>query len=274
MVPFTLLALFVMWLPIGLTTPVSFVWVLIGFAALGPLLFIRPFQISVLTPLLGARRPTDDEAAAIEPLWNEIAQANDLAPDRYVVRMLDSDELNAFACGGNLVVVTTFSIERLPRAELQGVLAHELSHHLGLHTVSITIGHWLSAPILLLARIGFFMENVALAATRSFGERSPLVDAAGTVAVSLIRGVSWVFTVGIRTADALANIVGHEAEFEADRRAVAMGFGRELATALRRVLATSHESRPVGWRARVAASHPPARTRVARIEALLRHPAR
>lgn len=274
MVPFTLLALFVMWLPVGLTTPVSFVWVLIGFAALGPLLFIRPFQISVLTPLLGARRPTDDEAATIEPLWNEIAQANDLAPNHYVVRILDSDELNAFACGGHLVVVTTFSIERLPLTELQGVLAHELSHHLGLHTVSITIGHWLSAPILLLARIGFFMENVAVAATRSFGQRSPLVDAAGTVAASLIRGVSWIFTIGIRTADALANIVGHEAEFEADRRAVAMGFGRELATALRRVLATSHVPRPVGWRARVAASHPPARTRVARIEALLRHPAR
>jgi Zn-dependent protease with chaperone function len=128
--------------------------------------------------------------------------------------------------------------------------------------------------VLLLARIGFFMENVAVAAARSFGERSPLVDAAGTVAASLIRGVSWIFTAGIRAADALANLVGHEAEFEADQRAVSMGFGRELASALRRVLAESHVPRPIGWRARVGASHPPARTRVARIEALLRHPAR
>ncbi|WP_083908436.1 M48 family metalloprotease [Ilumatobacter coccineus] len=274
MVPFSLLALYVMWLPVGWLTPLAFRWVVLVFAALGSLLFIRPFQVSVLTPLLGARRPTPSEADTIEPLWTAIAEANSLSPDRYVVRIVDSDELNAFACGGHLVVVTTFAIERLSRAELQGVLAHEISHHLGLHTVSITIGHWLSAPPLLLARVGFYLENVAVAASRSFGERSPLVDAASTVVASLMRGASWIFTAGLRAADALANIVGHEAEFEADQRAVAMGFGRELASALRRVLAGAHVPRPIGWRARIAASHPPARTRVARIEALLRHPAR
>ena len=49
--------------------------------------------------------------------------------------MLPLDELNAFACGGHLVVVTTFAIDELPEHELAGVLAHELSHHLGMHTV-------------------------------------------------------------------------------------------------------------------------------------------
>ena len=78
----------------------------------------------------------------------------------------------------------------------------------------------------------------------------------------------------IRASDALANMVSHRSEFEADQRAVRMGFGRELASALRQVLATGSVPRPGGWRARLAASHPPARTRVARIEALLRHPSR
>ncbi len=72
----------------------------------------------------------------------------------------------------------------------------------------------------------------------------------------------------------MTNLVGHSSEFEADQRVVKMGFGRELASALRLVLALGDNGRPIGWRARVAASHPPARTRVARIEALLRHPAR
>ncbi|MFN3257535.1 MAG: M48 family metalloprotease [Ilumatobacter sp.] len=274
MLPFSALALFVLWLPIGLTTDVTFLATAIAYLAVGPLLFVRPFQVRVLTPLLGARRPSSDEAAAIEPLWAAIAQANHLPADRYVIRILPSDELNAFACGGHLVVVTTFAIDNLSTAELQGVLAHELSHHLGLHTIAITVGHWLSAPVLLIARIGFFLENVATAAARSFGTNSPLIDALGTVAAAVIRGVSWIFTFGIRAGDALANIVGHEAEFEADQRAVRMGFGRELASALRRVLANGSAPRPVGWRARIAASHPPARTRVARIEALLRHPSR
>ena len=274
MAPFTVLALFVLWLPIALVSDVDFIWVLVAFAALGPLLFVRQFQIRVLTPLLRARKPTPDESAVIEPLWNQIVQASELPDNRYVVRVLDSRELNAFACGGHLVVVTSFAVEELSRAELTGVLAHEVSHHLGLHTLSITVGHWMSAPVLLIARVGFHLENVAVAAARSFGSSSPLIDAIGNVAAVVIRGLSWIFTFAIRAGDALANVVGHESEFEADQRAVGMGFGRELASALRRVLADGQAPRPVGWRARLAASHPPARTRVARIEALLRHPAR
>lgn len=272
--PFCLLALLVIWLPVGLLTDVRYWWVVAAFLVAGLTLFVRPIQVVVLTPLLRARRPRADEAAIIEPLWTQIAQANDLPAGRYVVRVLPSWELNAFACGGHLVVVTTFAIHELSEAQLQGVLAHELSHHLGLHTISITMGHWLSTPIVLLARIGFFLENVAQAATGSFGQRSSVVAMIGTVAAAVMRVFSYFFTAALRGSDALANLVGHATEFEADRRAVRMGFGRELAGALREVLANGGSTRQIGWRARLAASHPPARTRVARIEALMRHPAR
>lgn len=272
--PFTLLALVVVWLPLGWLTGLAFPWFAGGFIVAGLSLFVRPIQVLVLTPLLRARRPTAEEAAIIEPLWAQIAQANGLPPSRYVVRVLPTDELNAFACGGHLVLVTSFAVHELSRAQLRGVLAHELSHHLGLHTVAITIGHWLSTPVVLLARIGFFLENVGHAAAGSFGQKSPLVAAVGSVAAAVMHGLSWVFTAALRGSDALANLVGHSSEFEADRRAVRMGFGRELASALRELLARGTGRRPIGWRARLAASHPPARTRVARIEALMRHPAR
>jgi hypothetical protein len=52
-----------------------------------------------------------------------------------------------------------------------------------------------------------------------------------------------------------------------------MGYGRQLAGALRRVISLGGGTRAIGWRSRLAASHPPARTRVARIEAIMRHPA-
>ena len=48
-------------------------------------------------------------------------------------RVIDSDELNAFACGGHLVVVTSFAFRRLTARQLAGVLAHELGHFLSLH---------------------------------------------------------------------------------------------------------------------------------------------
>jgi Zn-dependent protease with chaperone function len=274
MAPFTVLALALIWLPFGLLFDIRLWWVIVAFLAAGLLLFVRPFQVLVLTPILGARRPTADEAAIVEPIWRQIAQANDVPAGRYVLRVLPSDDLNAYACGGHLVIVTTFALEGMTQPQLRGVLAHELSHHLGLHTLAITLGHWLSAPVVLLARVGFFLENVAHAAASSFGEGSPAIDMLGKLAAGVINVVSWVFTAALRASDALANVVGHSSEFEADQRAVRMGFGRELASALRSVIARGDAGRPIGWRARLAASHPPALTRVARIEALLRHPAR
>lgn len=277
MLPFCLLALALVWLPIRLVVGVSFWWVLLAFAATGPLLFVRSFQVAVLTPILGARAPIGDEAATIRPLWNEVVHAagRDGIPagSRYVVRILPSDELNAFACGGHLVVVTSFAVERLPTDELRGVLAHELGHHLGLHTIATTVVHWLSAPVVVFARFGFFLERVATASAESFGKRNAVVEFVSRSGALATRWIGSVFAAGLRAADVLTNLVGHDAEFEADRRAVSMGFGPELAAALRRILASGAAPRPVGWRARLAASHPPARTRVTRIEAQLRHPA-
>ena len=197
-------------------------------------------------------------------------QTNDLPAHRYVLAVLPSAELNAFACGGHLVIVTSYALEALPRNELSGVLAHELSHHLGLHTIALTVGQWLSVPVLLLARVGFFLQNVASAATTSFAQHSSSMTALGRTVAALLTAVSWVFLSGLLLSNLLANAVGRNAEFQADHRAVTMGFGRPLALALRRVLQQFGTDRPHSWRDRLAMSHPPARTRVARIEALLR----
>ncbi len=274
MAPFTLLALGVFWLPVGAVSNVPYWWLVVGFCVLGLTLFVRPFQAAVLTPVLGARLPDAHEASRIAAAWDDVALANDLPAARYILRVLPSDELNAFACGGHLMVVTSYAATELTAAQLRGVLAHELSHHLGMHTIAITIGHWLSVPVVLLARVGFYFENVAQAAAQSFGRRSPLVEGMGVLAAAIFSGAAWIFTAALRAGDALGNYVGHGSEFEADKRAVAMGFGPELASALRAVLATGSGARPIGWRGRLAASHPAARTRVARIEALARHPAR
>jgi Zn-dependent protease with chaperone function len=188
--------------------------------------------------------------------------------------VIDSDELNAYACGGHLLIVTSFAIDELSPRELSGVLAHELSHHLGLHTAALTLGHWLSLPVLALARIGFYLQNVARAATDSFVSHSAALTALGRIAAGLLTAVSWVFLAALYASDALANLVGQGSEFEADRRAVSLGYGRPLVDALRAVIRLGGGGRAVGWKARLATAHPPARTRVARIEAMMHHPSR
>lgn len=272
--PFCLLALFVVWLLVRLVWDIPFWWLAVGYPLAAVLLFIRPVQDVVLTPLFGARRPTDDEVELIEPLWRDIAHANRLPPARYILRVLPSEELNAYACGGHLVVVTSFAVVELPRRELAGVLAHELSHHLGMHTVGLTIAHWLSLPVVLFAQVGFLLQNVATAATQAFAAQSAGWTIVGQLVAGVLNVLSLPFVAALYAADALGNVVGHRSEFQADRRVVRMGYGPNLAQALRRVIRLGGGQRPIGWRARLAASHPPARTRVARIDAMLRHPAR
>ncbi|CAN5484380.1 hypothetical protein BH10ACT2_BH10ACT2_27830 [soil metagenome] len=268
--PVWLLAILVFWWPVHLVWPVSFVWFAFGYLAAVILFFIRPVQVLILAPLMGAHRPTPAQSAALEPAFRPVLQAMQLPAGRYVLATLPSTELNAFACGGHLVVVTSYAIEALPRDELTGVLAHELSHHLGLHTVALTFVQWLSVPVLLLARVGFFLQNVASAATTSYGSNSSALTVIGRTLAALLTAISWVFLSGLLLSNALGNIVGRNSEFQADMRAVEMGFGKPLAVALRRFVADFGADRPLTWRERLASSHPPARTRVARIEATLR----
>ncbi|MDJ0769164.1 MAG: M48 family metalloprotease [Ilumatobacter sp.] len=274
LVPFWLLALAVVWLPFRLAAGVPY-WIMpLAWLLLGVLLFVPAVQVAIIAPLLRARRPSDDELAVITPVWRDLAASANLPQYLYRVRVIDSDELNAFACGGHLVIVTSFAVESLSERELSGVLAHELSHHLGLHTAALTLGHWLSLPVVLLARVGFYLQNVATAATDSFAAHSAALTALGRVAAGLLRAISWVFLAALYASDALANLVGQSSEFEADRRAVRMGYGAALADALRTVIRYGGGARPIGWKARLASSHPPALTRVARIEAMMRHPSR
>ncbi len=270
LLPGWLLAIAVFWLPVRAFVSVPYWLFALCYLAAGVLLFLRPVQRLVLAPLLGARRPTVQEQSVIDPLWVQVAQAAHADPRSYVLAVLDADEINAFASGGHLVVVTTYAIEVMTPRELSGVLAHELSHHLGFHTVALTVAQWLSLPIVVLARIGFFLQNVARAATDSFASRSTGLTIIGTAIAVVLRAVAWVFLFAIMASNAIGNAVGRRAEFQADARVVQMGFGGELAAALRRFVASGLAERPDGWRERLFVSHPPARTRVARIEALLR----
>ncbi len=270
LLPVAVLALTVFWLPVRAVWPVPF-WLFAACYAAGTVLFfLRPVQRLVLSRLLGARPPTLAERGALQRPWERVAQAMGVPPQRFLLAVLDAEEVNAFASGGHLVVVTSYAIDTLSERELSGVLAHELSHHLGLHTVALTAGQWISLPIVILARVGFWLERVATAATDTFAQGSTGLTFAGRAVSVVLTMVAWVFQFSLLASSAIANLVGRAAELQADRRVVDGGFGRELAAALRRFVAAGDGAGTAGWRDRLAGSHPPPRTRIAYIEALLR----
>ena len=139
MLPFTLLALLVIWLPLAWVSDVRY-WVFaLVFLAGGFLMFVKPVQAAVLTPLLGARRPTTAEAdartscaevgqarAAVR-LARQVAVALDevgLSPAQYrVLAFLDEGQAAASAVAGRLSITrpsATTLIDGLEAVTSQG----------------------------------------------------------------------------------------------------------------------------------------------------------
>ena len=263
MAPFCLLALAVLWRR-SVVAPHrpgrSGGWR--AFLAAVCLLFVRPFQVrcSRRCSAPAARNPL--EAERIASAWDGSPRRTDLPPERYVVRVLPSDELNAFACGGHLVVVTSFAVDAScrPMPSCAACSPHELSHHLGLHTVAITIGHWMSVPVVVLAGSASSSRTWRRPQPTGFGRRSPVIEVLGQPVAAIypcaVVGLHRCATSG-RCARQLRRPL---IEFEADKRAVDMGFGPELASALAPGARPGLGWTPIGWRARLAASHPAART--------------
>jgi Zn-dependent protease with chaperone function len=274
LLPVSLVALAAFWVLLRLVVPVPFWAFAVGYLAAGVLMFLRPVQRLLLSWLYGARRPTPDELARLEPAWLDVLHQAGLPAKRFVLAVTDSPELNAYACGGHVVAVSTGALDLLPDDELHGVLAHELGHHLGLHTVALTITHWLSLPIITLARIGFLLERVAFAASDRLAPRSAGLALVGRIVSAILQVLAWAFLATVLVARRIGDRLGRSSEFNADQWAVQMGYGRHLAMALRRVQVMDRQERDAGTDGlpRAIGSHPSAVLRTARIEAQLRAP--
>ena len=269
LLPTWAIAIAIFWLPFWKFTDVSFPLFAFAALSLGIILFSKSIQKLFLARLLGARQPTYEESVALYQAWRRVAKANHISTSSFLLAVVDSNELNAFASGGHLLVVSSFAVNELDNNELTGVLAHELSHHLGSHTVALTVAQWLSLPILLLARTGFILQTIAEAISDTLGSRLSIVKFFGILASAALTIVSSIFVSGLIVAQTLSNAVGYSSEFQADRRVVRMVFGRELLHALSRVADQTNYLEQFSHDQILVSSHPPARERATRLEALL-----
>jgi Zn-dependent protease with chaperone function len=270
LLPVWFIAIGLIWLPLKLTSDVSYFFFASMAMLFGVVLFSRPVQRLIFARMLGARPPTSRELLALQPAWNIVSQANHFSPNRFVLSVVDSDETNAFACGGHLLVVSSYAIDHLRQDQLTGVLAHELSHHMGGHTVALTVAQWMSLPIIGLAKLGIWIRNYAQRVTSKLTKQFVVARFFMHALTTFLTAISYLLLSGFSTAQALNNRIGRASEYRADARAAQMGFGHELVSALRNV--DKHENQK-GMRLRPVLStstHPPAGTRVAKLEALLK----
>lgn len=270
LLPAWLSAMSLIWVVVAIPFDTSYV-TFIGTAALASVvMFLPATQRIFVTRMLGVRTPERDERRRLDTAARMVLAAARTPKRRFVFAIDESSDVNAFACGGHILVVSSFALDKLDDDELLGVVAHEFSHHLGAHTVGLSFAQWFSLPVLLFARLGEFTRKVARSPLRRL---EAMEGAARHIARALdvvLRGFSWLFGATLVTAQRLNDLVGRDAEFHADRRVVELGFGRQLSRALTHVAARDGSSIGRSRHERIFSSHPPARTRIARIEALLR----
>jgi heat shock protein HtpX len=106
----------------------------------------------------GAKVVSREEAPALHDMVERLCLQADLPKPR--VAVIDTDVPNAFATGRNpknsAVAVTTGLWQRLEPRELEGVLAHELSHIANRDVLVMTLASFFAMLAGLLARFGLY----------------------------------------------------------------------------------------------------------------------
>jgi heat shock protein HtpX len=108
----------------------------------------------------GAREVSPQEAPQLHGIIDRLCALADMPKPR--VAIAESDMPNAFATGRNsknaVLCVTTGLLRRLDDKELEGVIAHEMSHVAHKDVVVMTIASFLGIMAALLVRFAFYGE--------------------------------------------------------------------------------------------------------------------
>ncbi|MEU8521164.1 zinc metalloprotease HtpX [Streptomyces sp. NBC_01216] len=188
-------------------------------------LFVAQFWFSdrIAAYSMGAREVTPEQAPELHGAVDRICALADMPKPR--VAIADSDVPNAFATGRSektaLVCATTGLLRRLEPEELEGVLAHELSHVAHRDVAVMTIASFLGVLAGVMTRVALYS---GLGRSR---------DSNTAIAVILVPVVSAVIYV---ISFLLTRVLSRYRELSADRAAALLtGRPSALASALTKV---------------------------------------
>jgi len=234
---------------------------------------LRPVQLAMARLLWPIRQPVEAERERLEQIWRHvITQAGVRGGRRFRIRVVDLPEANAHSVGRDLICVTTGALDQLGDRELAGVLAHELGHHLRMHTSVSAFLVWVLLPLQGIALLGSLLATPVAALANALGTEQHPMDGFGAdarsadryslhghgvhghgvhghgvhghrgrrwisgcarAALRLGHGIRVVFAAPGVAAFAAKNAAGRSAEYRVDAFAVDIGLGPELLSALR-----------------------------------------
>ncbi len=199
-----------------------------GTGMVGMLAFVSIFMLiqyffsdRLVLMSMGAKIVSETEEPQLHQMISRLCAMADLPKPRIAV--VNTPMPNAFATGrspGNAVVAVTTGIRhQLTSAELEAVLAHELTHVKNRDVMVMTIASFLSTVAFFIVRYSFF-----------FGGGSSDRDKGGIWAAFFVSAVVWI------ASSLLLRALSRYREFAADRgSAVITGQPSNLASALMKI---------------------------------------
>jgi Zn-dependent protease with chaperone function len=197
---------------------------------------MRPVQRAIARLLWPIRRPTQAERRRLERVWERVVEHAGVGDRRFTLLVVELPEVNAHSIGRDLICVTTGALAQLGDRELAGVLAHELGHHLRMHTSASAFLVWVLLPLQGVALVGNLLAAPAVALAQRLAQRRPEHRIAHVCARASSRfgdAIRAVFAAPGAAAFAAKNAAGRSAEYRVDAFAVEVGLGAELLSALR-----------------------------------------
>src|ERR1700710_1399977 len=214
---------------LGLVYVVLVVVALAAQAGIAILLIAALFSIQVFASdkialrAVGAREVSPQEAPELHAMIERLCIQADLPKPK--VAVMHSSMPNAFAMGRSqksaTVCATTGIMELLSPAELEGVMAHELTHVKNRDVAIMTIASFFASIAALILQFGFFFGG---------GSQDSDDDSPGIFAIIVVSLIVYVVSYFLMTA------LSRYREFSADRGAALItGRPSALASALRKI---------------------------------------
>lgn len=143
------------------------------------------FSDKIVLKMYGAREISEAQAPELYGIVQKLASGAGIPMPR--VFIIDSDSPNAFATGRNprhaVIAVTSGILKLLNREEIEGVLAHELSHIRNRDILVGTVAAIMAGTIMILARMA---QWAAMFGGMSRDERNNGGGAIGIIALAIL----------------------------------------------------------------------------------------
>ncbi|WP_067700363.1 M48 family metalloprotease [Nocardia jejuensis] len=220
--------------------------VLVAAWLLSGLWWTRPTALLEINGATRVYRGTTTGTRKLFQAWREVASAAGVRATKYTMWVQHDRDIRATAVvGRSAIVVSSAALAQLTRAELQGVLGHELGHHLtSAASRWLELLTWYSRPLMTVIRLPrrwrtwylkYAVRHEPSRIEWIAGRYLALITAAGVaVCVMWSIGLEWsiVFGILLVVQGVIRLLLHHHDEYRADRVSVDLGFGPGLRTCL------------------------------------------